>query len=52
MSDVCVVRPGAWMQKLKQREDGAGWARLVLWDFIGVCALGALVAALLSLSGC
>jgi hypothetical protein len=42
-------RGWAWIRNLTRRDEG-DWPRLVWQDFIGLCALGALLAALVALA--
>jgi hypothetical protein len=44
-------RAWAWLRRLTRARPEGEWPRLVWQDFIGLCALGALLAALIALAG-
>lgn len=39
-----------WIKNLTEAMNERDWPRLVLWDFIGACAIAALLAAALVLA--
>jgi hypothetical protein len=49
---MCVGDRWAWVKALQEGDEGRGWPRVVWADFLGACALAALVAGLLTLARC